>query len=113
MAYLRQCVVNACRSAHRHRAVERRSWAPLHAERAEPAQPEAITERDDERVRMLAALRTLPERQREVLILRYYGHLSEAEIADLLGLSRGAVKTHAHRGLAALRTRLDHEGDLR
>ena len=55
---------------------------------------------------MLAALGTLPRRQREVLVLRYYLDLSEAEIADTLGISRGAVKSHASRGSAALRTRL-------
>ena len=48
-------------------------------------------------------MRRLPRRQREVLALRYYLDLSEAEIADTLGISRGAVKSHASRGAAALR----------
>ena len=48
-------------------------------------------------------MRALPQRQREVLALRYYLDLSEAEIADTLGISRGAVKSHASRGTAALR----------
>jgi RNA polymerase sigma factor (sigma-70 family) len=48
------------------------------------------------------ALRALPRRQREVLALRYYLDLSEAEIAATLGISAGSVKTHAHRGLDAL-----------
>ena len=56
---------------------------------------------------MLRALRELPVRQREVLVLRYYLDLSEAEIAETLGISRGAVKSHASRGSAALRTLLD------
>ena len=55
----------------------------------------------------MTALRTLPDRQREVLVLRYYLDLSEAAIADTLGISRGAVKSHASRGLAALRTALE------
>jgi RNA polymerase sigma factor (sigma-70 family) len=55
---------------------------------------------------VLAALGKLPRRQREVLVLRYYLDLSEAEIADTLGISRGAVKSHASRGLAALKTTL-------
>ena len=52
-------------------------------------------------------LRRLPERQREVLVLRYYLDLSEAGIADALGISRGAVKSHASRGIAALRISLE------
>ena len=61
---------------------------------------------------MLDALRELPRRQREVLSLRYYLDLSEAEIADTLGISRGAVKSHASRGAAALRHQLrDQLGD--
>ena len=61
---------------------------------------------DDRRDRVLDALRGLPARQREVLALRYYSELSEAEIADALGISRGAVKSHASRGAAALRVAL-------
>lgn len=113
VAYLRQRVVNACRSVQRHRSVQRRKLVPLFQQRVEPERPDHLTERHDEQVRMMAALRTLPQRQQEVLVLRYYGQLSEAEIADALGVSRGAVKSHAHRGLAALRARLDDQGDLR
>ena len=51
--------------------------------------------------------RALPERQRECLVLRYYGDLSEAEIADAIGISPGAVKSHASRGMAALRSALE------
>ena len=50
---------------------------------------------------MIAALRSLPDRQRECLVLRYYLDLSEAEIAATLGISAGSVKTHSHRGVAA------------
>jgi RNA polymerase sigma factor (sigma-70 family) len=52
-------------------------------------------------------LDALPARQRAVLILRYYGQLSEAEIAGALGISRGAVKSHSSRGLRALRPSLE------
>jgi RNA polymerase sigma factor (sigma-70 family) len=48
------------------------------------------------------ALSTLPPRQREVLVLRYYGGLSEAEIADATGISRGTVKSTASRALDAV-----------
>ncbi len=58
----------------------------------------AATEQD----RIIAALRTLPERQAAVLVLRYYHDLSEAEIAETLSIARGSVKSHAHRGLAKL-----------
>jgi RNA polymerase sigma factor (sigma-70 family) len=61
---------------------------------------------------VLDAMRALPQRQREVLALRYYLDLSEAEIADAMGISRGAVKSHASRGSAALRSLLsDHLED--
>jgi RNA polymerase sigma factor (sigma-70 family) len=60
-----------------------------------------------QRAEVLDALRALPRRQRETLLLRYYCDLSEAQIADTLGISQGAVKSHAFRGLAALRTLLE------
>jgi RNA polymerase sigma factor (sigma-70 family) len=53
----------------------------------------------------------LPTRQREVIVLRHYLDLSEADIAATLGISRGAVKSHASRAAAALRTRLSLEED--
>lgn len=59
-----------------------------------------------DRVDLVRALRALPRRQREVVALRYLADRPEAEVADLLGCSTGAVKQHAHRGLAALRARL-------
>jgi len=105
LAYLRQSVVNRSRSHLRHLAVVRR-----HVDREQPPEPAAaadLTTYDhDRRETVLAALGTLPRRQREVLVLRYYLDLSEAEIADTLGISRGAVKSHASRGAAALRTQL-------
>ena len=58
---------------------------------------------------MLSALAELPTRQREVLVLRYYLDLDEAGIASELGISRGAVKSHASRGAATLRRRLTPE----
>ncbi len=50
-------------------------------------------------------MRTLPEKQRTVMVLRYYGDLSEAEIADTMGISRGSVKSHAARATKSLRQR--------
>jgi RNA polymerase sigma factor (sigma-70 family) len=62
-----------------------------------------------ERSGVVAALRSLPARQREALVLRYYGDLSEAQIAAAMGISRGAVKSHTARAMAALRTLLEQE----
>ena len=56
---------------------------------------------------LFARLQHLPPRQREVLVLRYYLDLSEAQIADALGIAPGSVKAHAHRGLAALRNQME------
>jgi len=58
------------------------------------------------RLALARAIRTLPARQQEVVVLRYLSDLSEAETAAALRISVGSVKTHAHRGLAALRTEL-------
>ena len=57
--------------------------------------------------RVMAALRQLPPRQREALVLRYYGDLSEAEVATAMKVSAGSVKTHTFRGMAALRQLLE------
>ena len=106
LAYLRQTVVNRSRSALRHRAVVERHAA---AQRA-AFEPLRGADRDvlvaERRSAVLDALQALPDRQREVLALRYYADLSEAEIAGALGISRGSVKSHASRGAAALRVAL-------
>jgi RNA polymerase sigma-70 factor (sigma-E family) len=107
LAYLRQTVVNRSRSVLRHRGVERRyaDVLPLPTAEAPGADDAALaTER---RTRVLAAMRELPQRQREVIALRYYLDLSEEDIATTLGISRGAVKSHASRGAATLRTLLE------
>ena len=114
LAYLRQAVVNRSRSALRHRGVVER-----YAARQAPP-PDAAPADDDvsaagRRTAVLDAMRALPDRQREVLALRYYLDLSEAEIADALGIARGSVKAHASRGAATLRSLLAEphsEGDL-
>jgi RNA polymerase sigma-70 factor (sigma-E family) len=104
LAYLRQTVVNRSRSVLRHRGVEARYVVPAvrHLHGADEAA--LVSER---RAAVLDALRALPERQREVLALRYYLDLSEADIAQTLGISRGAVKSHASRGVAALRSLME------
>jgi RNA polymerase sigma-70 factor (sigma-E family) len=103
LAYLRQSVVNRSRSALRHqRVVERHAPRPL----PDVASAEHHALEELEHARVMDALRELPTRQREVLVLRYYCDLSEAEIADTIGISRGSVKSHASRGMSALRATL-------
>jgi len=103
LGYVRVTVVNGSRSRVRHRIVEERNRPPS---APDPAGPEEVAVRASEDARVLAALRTLPRRQQEVLVLRYYAELSEAEIAGAIGISRGSVKRHAFRGMAGLRERL-------
>jgi RNA polymerase sigma-70 factor (sigma-E family) len=109
LAYLRQAVVNRSRSVLRRRGVQARHAAAAPA--VVPDRPGADHDAmaAERRNAVLDALRALPGRQREVLALRYYLDLSEAEIASTLGISRGAVKSHASRGAAALRATM---GDL-
>lgn len=81
------------------------SWRKLR--RLQPLTMEGATEGlSSDRVDLHRALKGLPRRQREVVVLRYLGDLSEAEIAATLGCSTGSVKTHASRGLEALRKAL-------
>ncbi len=113
LAYLRRAVVNSSRSVLRHRTVENRylraetSARTAYGMATEPsAETRALEHATGDR--LVAALGRLPRRQREVLTLRYYLDLSEAQIADALGISAGSVKAHAHRGLSGLRS--DVEG---
>lgn len=101
--YLRVAVVNGARTAHRR---GRLTWR--HHRTASPDTPPADTDLllAEEHREVLRAVRALPRRQREVLVLRYWSGLTEAEIADTLGVSRGTVKTSASRALATLAKRL-------
>jgi RNA polymerase sigma-70 factor (sigma-E family) len=107
-AYLRQTVVNRSRSALRHRGVTGRH-RPDPVPHGAPA--DHGVQQAERRTAVLDALAALPRRQREVIVLRHYLDLSEADIAATLGISRGAVKSHASRAAAALRTRLSLEED--
>jgi RNA polymerase sigma-70 factor (sigma-E family) len=106
LSYLRQAVVNKSRSVLRHRVVMDRN-APKPAPDVPSAEQGALTLL--ERSAVVEALRKLPVRQREALVLRYYADLSEAQIASTMGISRGAVKSHTARGMSALRTVLEGE----
>jgi RNA polymerase sigma-70 factor (sigma-E family) len=106
LAYLRQAVVNRSKSVLRHRTVVDRNLA-----KTTPDMPSAehgalvLLERSA----VVAALRHLPDRQREAIVLRYYADLTEAEIAATMGISRGAVKSHTARGMIALRSALEQD----
>lgn len=102
-AYLRSAVLNGARSHLRHARVARRHLQPVPA----PTDGPDVSPLVGDHHRVLQALRSLPDRQRGVLALRYYLDLSEAEIAAALGISAGSVKTHAHRGLATLAKQLE------
>lgn len=108
VAYLHTAVVNGCRSVQRHQVVvdrqlARDSASPEAPHRRTAASAEERALADADRDVLVRALRELPPRQREVIVLRYYADLSEAQIAHVLGIAPGSVKAHAHRGLATLR----------
>jgi RNA polymerase sigma-70 factor (sigma-E family) len=106
LSYLRQSVVNRSRSVLRHRAVIDK-YAPKPTPDAPSAEQGAIAQL--ERSAVVAALRGLPQRQREALVLRYYADLSEAQIASAMGISKGAVKSHTARAMTALRIVLEND----
>jgi RNA polymerase sigma-70 factor (sigma-E family) len=99
VGYLRTAVVNGSRSVLRRRRTAR-EYVPPHQVNARSAESLAMLSAEHQAV--VDALATLPPRQREVLVLRYYGGLSEAEIADATGISRGTVKSTASRALDAV-----------
>jgi RNA polymerase sigma-70 factor (sigma-E family) len=104
-AYVRSIVMNGARSRARRRATGRRLEVVPSSRDDVSAEASALQHED--RRQMVTALRSLPDRQRECLVLRYYLDLSEAEIAATLGISAGSVKTHTHRGIAALERALE------
>jgi RNA polymerase sigma-70 factor (sigma-E family) len=99
VAYLRTAVVNGSRSVLRRRRTAR-DYVPPHQVNARSAESLAMLSAEHQAV--VDALGTLPPRQREVLVLRYYGGMSEAEIAEATGISRGTVKSTASRALDAV-----------
>jgi RNA polymerase sigma-70 factor (sigma-E family) len=111
LAYIRACVLNRCRSVLRHRKVVSRAgpFIGTFADLGIGDSAESQAMRAEERRQVLAALAGLPTRRREVLVLRYYVGLTEAEIARTLGISQGSVKSAAARGIAALAKTLGEE----
>ncbi|AXE37910.1 sigma factor-like helix-turn-helix DNA-binding protein [Acidipropionibacterium virtanenii] len=122
VGYLRASVVNGVRAAVRRR------------DDAEPGQPVLMAQADEDAltagadgdgsgadgqeaggvargIQVLTALRTLPRRQQEVLILRFYAQASTPDIAEALGITYGAVRSRTERGLAGLAAALDESGE--
>jgi RNA polymerase sigma-70 factor (sigma-E family) len=96
--YVRVAVVNACRSALRRRAVRNRL---VLYELPEPS-VEAAVLGNEERDELIRAVNRLPSRQRETLVLRYYLDLPYDQIATLMGVSLGTVRSTTHRALSTL-----------
>jgi RNA polymerase sigma-70 factor (sigma-E family) len=102
--YLRVAVVNTARSVVRRKIVARRHLRVAEHD-AGPAADDGLVLAEEHR-EVWEAVRSLPRRQREVLVLRYWSGLNEEQIATALGVSRGTVKSSASRGLDTVQKRL-------
>ncbi len=98
LAYVRTAVLNGCRSALRRRAIGRR----LSVHQPPAASAEAAVLGREERQEVMRAVRRLPGRQREALVLRFYFDLPEREIARLMGLRPSSVRSATARALKTL-----------
>ena len=107
--YLRSIVLNLARDDNRRGLVSLRHHLPLDDWRA--STEDEIELREDQQ-QVIEALRDLPQRQRNALVLRYYEELGIDDIAAAMGISRNSVKTHLQRGLAALEQRLGDSTEL-
>ncbi len=104
LGYLRTCVLNLSRSVLRRRQTVRKHLRMAEPD-AGPAADHDVLLREEHRA-ALSAVHRLPRHQREVLVLRYWSGLSEREIAETLGITAGAVKSAASRGMASLQRML-------
>jgi RNA polymerase sigma factor (sigma-70 family) len=95
----RRVIINRARSPLRMTQDHARDLTPVHIGGDAPGIEDYVVDRSD----IAAAMRLLPRRQSEVIALRYYGDYAEVEIAEVLGISRGSVKSQLARGLVALR----------
>jgi RNA polymerase sigma-70 factor (sigma-E family) len=108
LGYVRTSVLNGCRTRLRARVRDQRLAAASPATLAAASAEQAVLI-GEEHAAVLAALRRLPDRQREALVLRFYLDMSETEIAASMGIGRGTVKSTTSRALATL-GRLIEEG---
>jgi RNA polymerase sigma-70 factor (sigma-E family) len=100
LQYVRSSVLNGCRSELRSRRRGARRAVSTITRDVASAEDDALL--GEEHRQVLLALRRLPDRQREVLVLRFYLDLAEAEIAQSMGITRGTVKSTTSRALVAL-----------
>ncbi len=98
MYYVRTSVLNGCRSVRRRRAVRRRGLA----DEPPAVSAEAVVLSGEEREEVIRAVRGLPHRQREALVLRYYSDLSDEQIARVMGIGPSTVRSTVHRALEAV-----------
>ena len=108
-AYLRAAVVNQCRSRGRRATTEQRKYRVVWAG-AEQDAGLVDVERTGDVLVVLDAVRSLPARQREAVVLRYYADLSEADVAKALGCSVGTVKSQLSKARATLSGLLEVAG---
>jgi RNA polymerase sigma-70 factor (sigma-E family) len=104
LAYLRASVLNGCRTALRRRSRADRRLHRLSEVPCESAEAHALL--SEEQRAVAQAIRDLPDRQREALVLRYYLDMSEADAAEAMRVSRGTVKSATSRALTAMGRRL-------
>lgn len=104
--YLRAAVVNQCRSRGRRRATEARGNRTVWAAEGD-RRGEWDAERTGESLTVLEAVRHLPTRQREAVVLYYYADLSESDVAGAMGCTVGTVKSQLAKARATLAVRLD------
>jgi RNA polymerase sigma-70 factor (sigma-E family) len=103
--YLHSSVLNGCRSALRRKITRRTTPSaqpPLDGAQIPVASPEAAALSSEERRQVMAAVRRLPPRQREALVLRFYLDLPEEEIAATMGIGQSTVRSATHRALVSL-----------
>jgi RNA polymerase sigma-70 factor (sigma-E family) len=103
--YLHSSVLNGCRSALRRKTTRRTTPSaqpPLDSMQIPGDSAEAAVLSGEERRQVMAAVRRLPPRQREALVLRYYLDLPEADIAATMGIGQSTVRSATHRALVSL-----------
>lgn len=107
VGYIRQAVLNQARSTLRRRRTVRAHLKVAEPEIAPPADTDVLLA--EEHSQVMAAVRRLPQRQQEVLVLRFWSGLSESEIAEAMGVSNGTVKSQASRAMKSLQKYLEED----